>query len=1088
MKTSIQETLDVPIPKYPRSKPPPARMSLSDSSLEPIDSDIPGNFTASPTFTVTDLLTSLGDRTQDGEYLVTKGNDLVLLLQKFPYIKEDLILSAFGHRLQNLLTHQKKEVVATGYRICRYVVFDATSIQALITLKLDVLIIITLAKGAHYNVEREQALKLLRKFIDIPGGSEEITRGLANAVLAIAEQVDDRMRKISIETACEICMLRPDLIRPQALLQFILDGPYELSSMCATVILNLLNGPKGRKYVTTADIQRLISPFTEFPVKGHLNNERLQTSAHIISRFMKNLAGFHGLCLDDYEPLKELVGCLSFPVNGFVSKLLDLFLDVLLIKPLSKKSSTHSSKTVLVPLKLENEFVLSNHYLSLVVVVLVKCDLINQLLQILQNTTDESNCTKAGFILTEIANIKYNLVPDELFIAASDEVIRNYDKTTLDITRAEHTIEKLTRKSNKGRRNYGVNSFKIQENFISNSKVSRTKVSYNIDELKLKQMINETRVASTKNFLKWDCELLTELFDGPLMNGKRLDEINRTTKFLKRLLSFYRPFKHKFSGTKKSKSTLRFIKLGCDILNCLLNSQEGIRILNENKIIPQIAECLAQLDPYSGLYAKDQIFSKERLETTLTSGYFKMLGVVASHQNGIKLLEQWKLVSIMHHISDDPFRRDDLIILFMNEMNYGRPGQLRVLLSKFLHSENMSVKRNATNLLKGLISEEETTEFACEMLIEQLYEQDEEICSIVISILADYCEDSVSHMDRIIKLAPSISILRLSGEVGESLLMKFLSTPIGYEYLQSRGFIDEEFENWVSGERYLSYALDVEKLLMKMDHDWDYESICKRPDLPLNLFGELVKTEEGFNIIVHSGIMTEFVNMIRYYATSLGRSRKIQIDLLKLKACLWSIGLISTSDLGIETLDVNGCIEDIVQIATQSPLLDLRGIAFYVLGLISKTMQGAEVLDEYGWSSKMNIYQQPIGLTLPSDVQRFIGFKEDEQEAYDVIDFNVFDELNEEDQILRKLMLTVSNLCNHVYLNSASKDLVNFSKQHPECFEDPDVFYLVLQCFEMYKYRQTIRKFIIETFTASGRLLGVIVKRDKRRMKELLGH
>ncbi|CEP20634.1 unnamed protein product [Cyberlindnera jadinii] len=1062
-------------------------MSLSDGLEDHIE--IPSSdegFTASPTFAVTDLLTSLGERTQDAEYLVTKGNDLILLLQKFPYIKEDLILSAFGHKLQTLLTHPKKEVVATGYRICRYVVFDVASLQGLISLKLDVLMIISLAKGSHHDIEREQAIKLLRAFFDIPNGAKEITRGLANAVLAIAEQVDDKMRKLCIETSCEICLLRPDLIRPHSIVQFILDGPFELSSMCATTIVSLLNTQEGRKHIELQDMQKIISPFTEFPVKGHLNNDQIQTSAYVISRFLKNLAGLHGFCMDDFKPLRELIACLSFPVNGVVSKLLDLFLDLLMVRPLSKKPITQPTKTVIVPLKLENQFVLSNHYLALIVTILFRCGIVPQLLGILETSKDEGNCTKAGCMLAELANIKTNLVPEEFSIDDSAEIMVNFNSTDSNNGRPEYILERLTRKSYKGRTNLGLQNVKISENFTKISKSSKNNFSYYADETRLRQMISDSKVLSSKKFVEWDCDILTELFQGPFMNGKRLDDINRTTKFLKRLLSFYRPFKHKFSATKRTKSSVRFIKLGCDIITCLLSSHQGVLILKENKIVPQIAECLAQLDPYSGFYAKDQIFSKARLESTLTSGYFTILGKISSYENGLKLMEQWKIFSIIHHISDDPFRREDLIIMFMNEMSYDSPGQLRVLLSKFLHSENKKIKVSATNLLRTLIRNEETRDFACELLVEQLYEQDKDVCSIVISVLSEYCDESARHMDQIINLNPSVNILKLYSSGRDSLLMKFLSTSSGFEYLHHNGFIDQEFDSWVSGEKYIDYALEVDRLLMKMDKDWDDPLVSPSVSLPPNLFGELIKTEEGFSVIVQSGVLTDFVNMVRFYATSIGKTQPTTIDYLRLKACLWSIGLMSTSDLGIETLDVNGCIEDIVQIAYNSPLIDLRGIAFYVLGLISRNMQGVEVLDEYSWCSKLDVYQKSIGISVPKDTQKFIGFNHDEIASNEIIDFNIFNEIDSEDMILTKLVKIVADLCNHVYLNSASKELTTFTKQHPECFEDPDVFYLVLQYFEMYKYRQTVRKFIIEAFTESSRLLETIVKRDKKRMKELL--
>lgn len=1074
-------------------------MSFTDESVDSLD-DLGHNGVAeSPTFTVTALLTSLGERNQDAEYLVTKGNDLVVLLQQYPYIKEDLVFSAFGHRLQTLLTHPKKEVVAIGYRICRYVIYDASSIQALISLKLDTLIVISLSKDATHNIEREQALKLVRKFLDTPGGPSEITRGIANAVLAIAELRDhptelqeDRLRKVCIETTAELCLHRPDLVPPYTLVQYIIDGPYELSSLCATVMLTLLNEPQGRKYISKSDILRIISPFTEFPVKGHLNNEKLQTNAYIITRFMKSLAGFHGLCLGDKEPLKDLIHCLSFPVQGVVSKLLDIFLDVLMINPLSKKPPAgHANKMVLVPIKLENEFILHTHFLALLVTTLLEAGLPAELMGIMNRDSDEANRTKAGFLLTEICNLAYNLVPDELLVSLQDKLVYLVNpKPSMTDTHSEFAIEKLTRKSNKGRTMFGLDQLKINDNFLDYSKKTTTKAVYNVDEPTLKQMLNDTKVLSTKSFSKWDCEIISQLFAGPFSSGRRLEEVNRTTKFMKRLLSFYRPFKHKFSGTKKTKHSQRFIKLGCDIMSCLLSSTEGLRILKESKIVPQIAECLAQLDPYSGLYAKDQIFSQDRLEGTLTNGYFDMLGILSTKEHGLELLQQWKVFSIIHHIADNPFKREDLLILFMKSMDYKKSGQLRILLSKFLHSANRNIKLEATKLLSSLLHEPDCNTFICEALIEQLYEQDDIISRETIKILTEYCNASNSNLDQIVELSPSIHLLRRCGEQGECLLMKFLSTSAGFGYLQSQGFIDEEFANWISGERYITYALDIELLLMGFDPDLrNSDRPLKRSTLPSHFFGELVKTEEGFNVIVHSGILTELVNIIRYHATSLERPEEAeQMDYLKLSACMWAIGMISTSELGIETLDVNGCIEDLVHIATSSPLINLRGSAFYVLGLISKTNQGIEILDELGWSTKMNVFNQSIGMTLPRDLTSFIGWESGNRDVFDkeVMEYSILDDVDTSDETLKRLIKVIGTLCNPIFEKSL-KDLVNLEKQHKEYFEDPDVFFIVMKFFDMYRYTPKVRKAIIETFTSNRRMLDIIVKRDKRRMKELIG-
>lgn len=39
------------------------------------------------------------------------------------------------------------------------------------------------------------------------------------------------------------------------------------------------------------------------------------------------------------------------------------------------------------------------------------------------------------------------------------------------------------------------------------------------------------------------------------------------------------------------------MKIGCEIIDILLSNAEGVRFLIEAKVLQDIAECLAQLDP-----------------------------------------------------------------------------------------------------------------------------------------------------------------------------------------------------------------------------------------------------------------------------------------------------------------------------------------------------------------------------------------------------------------------------------------------------------------------------------------------------------
>ncbi len=62
----------------------------------------------------------------------------------------------------------------------------------------------SLVKESKASIEREQAVKFIRSFLDVKDGVEEISRAVVRTLVAVAEHVDDRLRSICIETLAEI--------------------------------------------------------------------------------------------------------------------------------------------------------------------------------------------------------------------------------------------------------------------------------------------------------------------------------------------------------------------------------------------------------------------------------------------------------------------------------------------------------------------------------------------------------------------------------------------------------------------------------------------------------------------------------------------------------------------------------------------------------------------------------------------------------------------------------------------------------------------------------------------------------------------
>ena len=149
--------------------------------------------------------------------------------------------------------------------------------------------------------------------------------------------------------------------------------------------------------------------------------------------------------------------------------------------------------------------------------------------------------------------------------------------------------------------------------------IDSTKVNADIDmdEIRFRAAVVETQILNHTKHVKWNWDLIEDLVEGPLKNPRRLSEAITGTKFLKRLLGFYRPFKYRFSDIPSTKPNQRYVRIGVSLMKALLQNAEGITYLSESKFLRQLAECLAQLDrvnsllhPFVTVLDADSIFSR----------------------------------------------------------------------------------------------------------------------------------------------------------------------------------------------------------------------------------------------------------------------------------------------------------------------------------------------------------------------------------------------------------------------------------------------------------------------------------------------
>ena len=111
-------------------------------------------------------------------------------------------------------------------------------------------------------------------------------------------------------------------------------------------------------------------------------------------------------------------------------------------------------------------------------------------------------------------------------------------------------------------------------------------------------------------------------------------------------------------------------------------------------------------------------------------------------------------------------------------------------------------------------------EWAIRLLITQLYDPEVEVCEVAVRILEEACNQT-HHLEYVVKCRPALDHL---GEIGAPLLLRlaslfflfsvglkissrFLSTSIGYHYLDGLDYITQEMDDWFLVSGYIAVRI-----------------------------------------------------------------------------------------------------------------------------------------------------------------------------------------------------------------------------------------------------------------------------------------
>lgn len=508
----------------------------------------------------------------------------------------------------------------------------------------------------------------------------------------------------------------------------------------------------------------------------------------------------------------------------------------------------------------------------------------------------------------------------------------------------------------------------------------------------------------------------------------------------------------------------------------------------------------ANTNKTSGITATNPMFSPDGLSETLCGGYITMLGVLTGDSKGLLMIERWRMFNMMYHIVDLK-QRPDLIKLLLSNFDYSNQGHPRVLLSKALTAGTKDIRIHATNAIRkyairpvpslhgqGGVSD---SKWAIQMLVTQLYDPEVEVCATAVKIL-EKASNRKTYLEYIVECRPALDHL---GEIGAPLLLRFLSTSIGYHYLDGLDYISNEMDDWFLG-RNDSYVSVIEASLAKsfladpedqshrisMFDDGEADADFHDSHVPPHFYRELTRTQEGCRLLNDKGHFEEFATTIREY----GMQTEDPEVLTKVKGCLWAVGNVGSMELGAPFLEASDVVEQIVKIAESHEVMSLRGTAFFVLGLISRSTHGLEILSEHGWDANTTPLGNSLGFCIPMNLSKFFNLKPWKQDNIASImlpnsqrtiqeappprpprpplEAADLPPLLSEEQVNERILELIVDLGNMVLYKKALTELHKLKARKPSAFRSKDFFMEVMGLMEWSHYRLGVRRMVIDLF------------------------
>ncbi|XP_052412366.1 rapamycin-insensitive companion of mTOR isoform X1 [Carassius gibelio] len=932
-------------------------------------------------------------------------NNFVKLLNSVNHCAEKL---GFTHEeiiicLRVALLNEVKEVRAAGLRALRFLIRDSSVLQKVLQLQVDYLISRCIDIQQSNEVERTQALRLVRKMITV--NAQLFPSSLTNSLIAVGNdglQERDRMVRACIAIICELALKNPEIVSQRGGLSTILKNVIDcqlsrINEALITTILHLLNHPHTRQYIRAdVELEQILAPYTDFHYRHSPDTAEAQIKEDREARFLaskmaiiaafRSWSGIINLCKSGNSGVQSLIGLLCIPNMEVRKALLEVMYEIFRLPvPLVTgdfEEALHSvdpskfqdgwrlsdgfvaaEAKVILPHRARSRPDLMDNYLALLLSAFINSGLLEGLVEVV-TSSDGQISVRATILLGELLHMANTILPHShshhlhclptlINMAASFDISQ---EKRLRASAAVSHLKRFHEKKRCGPKPYSLYLDHIlrRTSNSSHKREQHQRLQKDIFILKdteeaLMMNLRDSQVLNHKQNLDWNWILIITILKWPNVN-LRNNKDEQMHKFVRRLLYFYKPSSKLYLALELDHAKARQLTVaGCQFNQFLLDSEEdGQAYLEE--LVKDIVQWLTSS---SGLKS-DRSLHSNGLLSTLSQHYFLFLGTLSAHPAGVKMLEKCGVFQCLLSLCSVK-NQDNLLKLTVSTLDYSRDGLARVILSKILTAATDNCRLYATKHLRVLLraNVEFFSNWGMELLVTQLHDHNKTISMEALDILDEACEEK-ANLHALIHMKPALSHL---GEKGLLLLLRFLSIPKGFSYLNERGYVSKQLEKWQKGYN-LKYVDMIEEQLNEalttyrkpVDGD-NYvrrsNQRLQRPNvfLPVHLYGQLVHDKTGCLLLEAQGVIPDLSYTVRSPVLDTWEGIK------QLKAALWALGNIGSSNWGLNLLQEENVIPDVIALAQHCEVLSIRGTCVYVLGVISRTRQGSDVLKALGWDS-----------------------------------------------------------------------------------------------------------------------------------------